>query len=111
MHLLLAIFQLLVSHAPILAGFVLPPVVDYLNKDVPKPTEKALVTFLVCFAVAALENWNKILYGSSDEVFSSFSIIFLESQVIYKLYFKNSPLRATLLSRIKPSANETSTPE
>lgn len=83
-------------------GFVLPPLIDVLNKDIPadRETERTLATLTVCFAVAFLFNFNKVMLNSWTNIGISFPIIFTESYGVYKLYFKNSFLRSKLLEKL-----------
>lgn len=86
----------IVMHATELVGLVLPPFIDYLNREVPNENERFLVAVMVCVAVAVLTKWSNLQSGSATEVMTTASIIFLQSQVIFKLYFKNSFIREKL---------------
>lgn len=96
MELLIGIGIFIVMHATELVGFILPPIVDILNRDVPDEKERFIVSVLVCMFAAILVKWNSLLTGSPAEVAMSASLIFVQSQVIFKLYFKDSFLRAKL---------------
>lgn len=102
MEYLAAYANYLVDNAPALVGFVLPVVVDYLNKDVPNERERFLVTVFVCLVTGTLLKWHDIAYGSPEAAVASTSIVFLESQVIYRTYFKTAWLRGKLLSLYTP---------
>ena len=101
------ILPILTTHAPNLIGFILPPVIEVLNKDIPSDKkiniglgrfsfpveEKFLATLSICLCAAAVLNIQKIAVGSPEEVITSFGLIFTESQAVYRLYFKDSWLR------------------
>jgi len=96
MEFLIAVAHYIVNHSTELAGFILPPVVDYLNREVANANERFIVTILLCLCVAIITKWNLLMYGSPDAVLASMSMIFIESQLVFKLYFKNSWLRTQL---------------
>jgi hypothetical protein len=79
-----------------LVGFILPPVVDYLSKDVHKEEERTIVSFMVCALVAFILNWDKITMGNAGEIATSLGLIYMQSQFVFKLYFKRSRLRNKL---------------
>lgn len=93
MDVLIGLGHFIIAHSTELAGFILPPVVDYLNKDVPNEFERFIVTILICLFTAVLTKWNLLVLGSPNAVFETATVIFFESQVVFKLYFKNSYLR------------------
>lgn len=90
MEILIGMFLFLIAHAPQLTGLILPPFVQYLNREVPRGHERFIVTILVCAFVATLIQWDKMISGSPEAVAFTLGLIFFESQVVYRLYFKNS---------------------
>lgn len=94
------IWALVVLHAPTYAGIVLPPVVDFINKDVHNDQERFIVTILVCLGVATILKWDAITYGTPEEILATAGIIFAESQAVFKLYFKCSTLRAKIQAKL-----------
>jgi hypothetical protein len=90
MELLAYTGQFIVSHAPELVGVLMPPIIDILSKDVKKENERFIVTLLITFGAALLLKWDTLSYGNPDQLITSFGIIFAESQVVFKLYFKDS---------------------
>lgn len=100
----------LIATAPNLIGFILPPIVDVLNKDIPpdktlnlkvlrwefKFNERFIATLAICLATATMVKFNSLQTGSYDEILKSFGIIFTESQMVFKLYFSNSNLRTQI---------------
>lgn len=108
MSLVSLLIQLVVSHGQDLVGLILPPFVDIVNKDVPNEEERFLVTLLVCFLVALFLKWPQIANGSPDQVITDGALVFMESQLIYKLYFAKSFLRSKLIQKInQPEADPT----
>lgn len=86
-----------------LVGFLLPPFIDILNKDIPDDADgrKIIITGLVCIFAAIAINWNTIMLGSAQMVVFSAVALFTESQYIFQLYFKKSALRNKLQNIIE----------
>lgn len=107
MDVVTSIDPLLIKYAPNAIGFILPPIVEILNKDIPvdkKLTfklwkfsvaikERYLATLAICFCTAVLLKLNDLQVSTLDDIFASFGIIFTESQFVYTTYFKDSNLR------------------
>jgi len=110
MEFIIAVGKFILAYSPQLAGVIIPPIVDWLNREVHSEQEKFIVTLLVCGVFAVAFKWNELMMGSSDQIFSSFTLIFIESQIVYKLYFKSSGLRVAFLDRIKPEEETTPAP-
>jgi hypothetical protein len=87
-----------------LAVLVLPPLTDVLNTQVPDDNEwqKFLVSVVACFFIAAIVNWHTIMFGSPQELLTSFGLIFTASQALFKLYFKDSLFRNKLQGVLNP---------
>lgn len=83
----------IIKHGPELIGFILPPFVEWLNREVPTGTERFIVTLLVCLIVSIILKWDNIVYGTPEQVAATFGILFVQSQLIFRLYFKNSWLK------------------
>jgi hypothetical protein len=90
----------IISGALQLIGIIIPPLVEVINKDVKSQNERFLVTVVVCFLAAVFLKWNDIVYGSFADVLTSFGIVFTESQVVYKLYFRDSAIRYKIQEKI-----------
>ena len=101
MDAVIGVGSFIITNAPQLVGFAMPPLVEVLNKDVHGKTERVLVTLFACFFAALLLKWNDLLYGSAEDVFTSAGLIFGESQVMFKLYFENSWLRWKIQSGLE----------
>jgi hypothetical protein len=96
MEIILGLGLFIVANAPMLSGIVLPIVVDYLNREVPNPTERFIVTILAVFVTSLLIKWKSLAAGNPQEVAETMGILFFESQAVYRLYFKNSYARAKI---------------
>lgn len=103
---LVTLLNLVISNAPNLVGVVLPVLIDVLNKNLApdKDKERFFVSAGVCLVVAVILKWNSLTYGSSEALLASFTLIFTESQIVYKLYFKDSFLRDKLQTIINKPA-------
>jgi len=95
-----------------LVGFVLPPVVTLLNRDVTDSRAKFLVALFVCLVASAVLDFGKLAEGTAwsgvEAVTATMILLFTESQVVYRLYFKGSVLEAKVEKMI---AKLPSTPE
>ena len=115
---------LLSTHAPNLIGFILPPIIEVLNKDIPadkmmtfkflkfsfEVEEKFMATLAICLSAAAILNASNIAVGNVEQVVASFGIIFTESQAVYRLYFKDSWLRDKIQNTVKEEDPQLETP-
>lgn len=100
MDYLLAFGHAIVQNAPYLVGFVMPPFVEIVNKDVKTEEERYIVAVLVCGFAAVVLHWHQIAYGSPEQVVAYAGIIFLESNTLFKLYFANSWFRGKIQSLV-----------
>ncbi len=98
---------ILSAQAPNFVGILLPPIIQVINKDIPQEREKERfwASVVICFAVAILLKWNDLLYGSPESVLTSAGIIFAESQIVFKTYFKDSWLQDKIKERF-PGGSE-----
>ena len=80
-----------------LIGLILPFVIDLVNKYVLDSKIKFVVSFLVCALVAVLFKLPELKAGDVSEVLQSVAVVFAEAQVVYKLYWEKSSLRAKVL--------------
>lgn len=86
------------QNSPQLVGFLLPPIVAVLNQSVDDPRAKFIVSLVLCLFVAILLNVQKIItsdaVSSVDALLQSLLLVFTQSQVVYRLYFKGSALES-----------------
>lgn len=95
-NLILPYLVVLYQNAHNVAGLALPPVIDYVNKEVKSEKARFFITILICLGLAVVFKWEAVAYGSPEEVLQAATLIFIESQAVFKLYFKTSYLRETM---------------
>lgn len=92
--------------APQLIGFLIPPLVTVVNQKITNSKVKFMMTMLVCFVVAGLLNIQKLATSNSwvdiEAFLNSLLLMFSESQVVYRLYFKGSTLEAKIETKLQP---------
>ena len=79
------------------AGLVLPPVIDFINKNISNSQARFFISVVFCAVVAFVLNIDKLVFGQADSLLASFALIFTQAQVVYKLYWENSRVRSNLL--------------
>lgn len=79
-----------------LIGFILPPIIDLINKRFENGNVRFLLAFAVSFVVALIFNWGQVFDGNWDNVLGSIGIIFTEAQAVYKLYWRESAVRSKI---------------
>lgn len=109
MELIQSIAAWIGTNAPYLIGFLLPPFVQVLNRDIPENgRSKFIVTTIVCFLVAVILNWRTIFaetdWGSVEATLATFSFILAQSEIAYRLYFKNSALQQRIIVSMSAEA-------
>lgn len=106
---LIGVFTVLLTHGPELVGFFLPPLVKIINRDVKTSRERYIVTLIVCFIVAGVLKFNEIMAGDPELFLGSMALIFLESQTVYRLYFKPEviPIKNSDIQNISNQPQET----
>lgn len=100
MEYILGLLQIASAHSPELVGFILPPVVEVLNRDIDDQRERFIVSCLVCFFIAAILDWKYLAAGTPEALIGTFTILFAESQVVFKTYFANSTIRYKISGRL-----------
>lgn len=83
-----------------LVGFLLPPVIDLVNRKVNNPTLRFWITLAISLIMGAIIRWDEIGLGNPEVVLASAAIIFTESQIVYKTYWKDSGIRRKII--VKP---------
>lgn len=86
---MLALWTIFIAIAPNLVGFVLPPAIQLLNKDVPDGRERFILTLIICILTGGVLHFSQLVFGNPDQALGSIALLFSESQVIYRLYFKD----------------------
>lgn len=100
MDIVVTIGKAIIDNAPQLVGFILPPFVEILNRDVKQDGERYFVSLMACAFVAILLHFNEITTSSPETIVTTAGIIFLESNTTYKLYFQDSGLRSLIKEKI-----------
>lgn len=80
----------------VLAGFILPPIVDLVNNRVSDSRVRFIIALFICGLIAVLFHIEEIKDKDWMTVVGSFGIIFAEAQVVYKLYWDKSKERKAL---------------
>ena len=103
MEAVLGIVSFIIDNAPLLVGVILPFAVEVINRDIHHEHEKFIITVAVCIITATLLHLRQLAAGSVDEILASASIIFAESQIVFKLYFKKSFFREAISTKKETS--------
>lgn len=74
----------------LIAGAVLPPVIDIINRKVANSTLRYVVSMVICLALGAVFNLGQLNPG---DILTSGAIIFAAAQTVYKTYWANSGAR------------------
>lgn len=98
-----AIGNAVVTNAPYLVGFALPPFIEILNKDIKEESKRYAVALIICILVSVLLHWKDIEDGSPEKIVVFTGLIFMECQTIFKLYFAKSWMRGTIQEKIGTS--------
>lgn len=77
-----------------LVGFVMPPVIDIVNRRIVNAKVRFLVSMCICVLLAVVMHAKELTSGNYAYLASTVGVIFTEAQVIYNLYWKESALRA-----------------
>ena len=83
----------IIDNWPMLSGFVMPPLIAYLNKEVYREEEKYLVAIMATVTIAVIINFKAFttaLNGAPNDFAKFFLLVFFESVSTYHFYFKNS---------------------
>ena len=84
-----------------LVGFILPPVIDVINAKVKDERLKYVVSLLFCVVVALALKFQEVKVGDVGAFLATAGLIFAEAQTIYRLYWKKSEIRTSMLKTIK----------
>lgn len=88
------------TNATFYVGLAMPPIIDIINKDVKNSKERFFVTLLVCITAGLVLRWNDLTAGNTEELLGAMGVIFMESQAVYRLYFKNSNARSMIATKL-----------
>lgn len=77
----------------IVVGAVLPPFIDLINKRVANSTIRYIFSLLICLIIGVAASWQDLNW---QDVLTSGALVFASAQTVYKTYYKDSKLQATL---------------
>ena len=107
------IWGLIVANAPFLTGLFITPLIDFLNKDIPKERDgiRFAVTISLCVFIAFLFHIKDIvlMQANTGEMIKLLTVIFTETQIVYWRWFKNSFFRVKLLEMFSKPVTPTVT--
>lgn len=78
-------------------GFILPVVIDYVNRYIPNDRVRYVVSVLICMGIAAAFTFRELTAGSVDDFFKSALLIFAQAQTVYRLYWKTASIRSKVV--------------
>ncbi len=80
-------------------GFVLPPVIDLINKKIANSNVRFGVSLLFCLVVGVVLQLiaGKLSFNDVPAVLQSAGLVFATAQTTYKLYWKDASLRENAL--------------
>ena len=84
-----------------LVGLALPFIADFVNKKIPYSNIRFLLSILLSIGAALLLNVDKLRGGDWNELLGKVGLIFTESQIVYRLYWKNSHARFKVFGRMQ----------
>lgn len=77
----------------LIAGAVMPPVIDLINRSVASSKVRYVISIVICLILGAVFNFNQLNPG---EILASGAIIFAAAQTVYKTYYYKSDVRAKI---------------
>lgn len=80
----------------VVLGALLPPVIDLVNNKIADSKVRYLVSIIFCTVLAFLVEQITNDATTLGRLFEGSTTVFLSAQTIYKLYWENSSLRASL---------------
>jgi hypothetical protein len=80
----------------ILAGQLMPILIDLVNKRVPNSKVRYVIAINACLILGALFNYDRLSLENIPKVLESFATIFTSAQTAYKLYYENSHVQAKI---------------
>lgn len=79
-----------------LIGFILPPLIDLINKNVTDSRWRFVISFVTCVGVGMGMNVGNFNAESVGSILGSITVVFSAAQVAYKLYWEKSEVRTKL---------------
>ena len=76
-----------------LIGFILPPLIDLINKKVIDSRWRFVISFVTCVGVGVGMNVGNFNIESVGDILGSIAVVFSAAQIAYNLYYEKSDLR------------------
>lgn len=96
------LWNILIIYFPNVVGVFMPFFIQVVSADIKDEKQRVWISVIMCFLVAALLNWKQLQYGNLSGAEKSMGLIFVESHVVYKTWFKNSMANALLTGLFEP---------
>lgn len=80
-------------------GPVMPFLVDAITQYVPNSKLRFVISILTILIVTSLLNLDKLLTGDYAELIGTISFVFVQAQIMYKLYYEKSDARVKVFGR------------
>ncbi len=80
-----------------LVGFIMPFIIDMVNRKVESKEQRFLISWGICIAVATLLNIDLLMKKNWSELAGSIATVLLVAQATYKLYWEDSSARTKVL--------------
>src|SRR3990167_190652 len=99
-----SVWAWIVVNAPGFGGVILPLVVTILNTNVTDSRAKFGMTLFACLVGGILYNLGELgtqtAWESGEAVLGSLALLFTQSQIVYRLFFKGSTLETKLEEKL-----------
>lgn len=89
-------WQFLVNNAPYLSGIFFPAFITFLKKDIPGDKDRFILSVVAVVFWSFILKWDSLAYGDGKDFGLLLGTVFLESQAVYRLYFKDSIIEEKL---------------
>ena len=80
-----------------LVGFIMPFVIDMVNRKVESKEQRFLISWGICILTATLLNLDLLMKKNWSELAGSIATVLLVAQATYKLYWEDSSARTKVL--------------
>lgn len=77
-----------------LVGFILPPLIDLINKRIANHETRFFISMLICALVGVIINLDKI--REPWDLIANASVVFASAQITYNAYWKRSDTRTKM---------------
>lgn len=77
----------------LIAGAVMPPVIDLINRKITNSKIRYVISMVICLVLGTIFNLGELNPG---DILASGAIIFAAAQTVYKTYYYKSDVRAKI---------------